>query len=231
MLSRFVTQALNLSKAAFSKMKLCVASSEVRARMCKAGSASSDAVLMQQQQQQQQPPQSSQPVNEPTSSSAAAAAAAAADAAAALNRPVVIPRLALGSLAAYGRSNPENSASAGAVPPPSIDIILGRGSIAHPVNELRNIALGISAAVCDGAAVLEKQLALQESERLDTNRRKLAALSSVSAAVPRSAKAQLKSMRLLSEHERLQTSLRLLQNRWLRMRRRATRVPQLSSSG
>jgi hypothetical protein len=52
MLSRFVTQALNLSKAAFSKMKHCVASSEVRARMCKAGSASSDAVLMQQQQQQ-----------------------------------------------------------------------------------------------------------------------------------------------------------------------------------
>jgi len=68
-----------------------------------------------------------------------------------------------------------------------IDIILGRNSVAHPVNELRSIALDISAAVCDGAAFLDKQLDRQDSDRLDTNRRKLAALTNVPASVPRAA--------------------------------------------
>jgi len=65
--------------------------------------------------------------------------------------------------------------------------------------ELRSIALDISAAVCHGSAALDKQLQvnvacdqcdatrdaaaaqLQDSERLDTYRRKLVALRSVPA--------------------------------------------------
>ncbi len=210
---RFVTAALSQGKTTFRKLKTCVTSAELRAKMCKAGSSSNDAVQQQQQQQQQgrkkQEAQPSPPSQELLSSAAAAAAAAAADVAAALHGPIVIPRLPLNSLAADSRTLSEKPLAQ----PATIDIILGRNSIAHPVKELRSIALDISAAVCDGATFLEKQLKLQDSERLDTNRRKLAALSSVAATVPRSADAQLKSMRLLSERERLQASLRLLQNR------------------
>lgn len=219
--SRFVTAALNQGKTTFRKLKASVSSAELRAKMCKAGSSSKDAVQWQCEQQQMQQqrlnelqehvPQSPQ---EPRSTAAVAAAAAAVDVAAALQGPVIIPRLALGSLS--------TSASAPLhleKPPPlpaslsSIDIILGRNSVAHPVKELRNIALDMSGAVCDAAAFLDKQLKLQDCERLDTNRRKLAALTSVSAIVPRAASDQLKSMRLMSERERLQASLRLLQNR------------------
>jgi hypothetical protein len=212
---RFVTAALNQGKTTFRKLKSCVSSAEVRAKMCKAGSTSSDAVQLLQMQQQhrgrrKQEAQPSPPSQEPLSSAAAAAAAAASDVAAAFHAPIVIPRLALSSLVTDGRMQNEKPVRQ---PAATIDIILGRNSVAHPVKELRSIALDISAAVCDGASFLDKQLNLQESERLDTNRRKLAALSSAPATLPRSAQVQLKSMRLLSERERLQASLRLLQNR------------------
>ena len=209
----FVTAALNQGKETFRKLKTSVSSAELRARMCKAGSSSNDAVrLMQKQQLVQQREHAPHPPQEPLSSAAAAAAAAAIDVSAALHGPIIIPRPALCSLPTDSLLQLKT-----APPPPtslaSIDIILGRNSVAHPVKELRNIALTISAAVCDGAAFLDKQLKLQDCERLDTNRRKLAALTSVPGSVPRAAHAQLKSMRLLSERERLQASLRLLQNR------------------
>ncbi len=213
MLRRFVTAALNQGKTTFRNLKTCVSSAELRAKMCKAGSSSSDAVQLQRAQQLRHKKPEAQPLpssQEPMSSAAAAAVAAAADVAAAMHGPIVIPRLALSSLAPDARMQPERPLLQ---PLATIDIILGRNSVAHPIKELRSIALDISAAVSDGATFLNKQLKLQESERLDTNRRKLAALSSVPATVPRSAEAQLKSMRLMSERERLQASLRLLQNR------------------
>jgi hypothetical protein len=221
-IDRFVTAALNQGKATFRKLKTSVCSAELRAKMCRAGSSSNDAVqLMKQAQQaaQQQHRQhqvhAPQYPQEPRSNAAAAAAAAAIDAAAALQGPITIPRLALGGCCLANDRELVDSEKSQNSPPvmTSIDIILGRNSAAHPVKELRNIALNISAAVCDGAEFLDKQLKLQDCERLDTNRRKLAALTSVPATVPRAAEAQLKSMRLLSERERLQASLRLLQNR------------------
>jgi hypothetical protein len=216
MLPRFVSAALNQGKATYRKLKTSVTSAELRAKMCKAGSSSSEAVQALQKSQQQRlshlPSHAPQSPQEPVSAAAAAAAAAAADAAAALKGPITIPRLALGGLSASSHMKTQKP-PAPAGPMTYIDIILGRNSVAHPVNELRSIALDISAAVCDGAAFLDKQLDRQDSDRLDTNRRKLAALTNVPASVPRAAEAQLKSMRLLSERERLQASLRLLQNR------------------
>jgi hypothetical protein len=216
MLPRFVSAALNQGKATYRKLKTSVTSAELRAKMCKAGSSSSEAVQALQKSQQQRlshlPSHAPQSPQEPLSAAAAAAAAAAADAAAALKGPIIIPRLALGGLSTSGHMKTQKP-PAPAVSMTYIDIILGRNSVAHPVNELRSIALDISAAVCDGTEFLEKQLDRQDSDRLDTNRRKLAALTNVPASVPRAAEAQLKSMRLLSERERLQASLRLLQNR------------------
>ena len=147
---RFVSAALVQGKSSFKKLKGCVSSSELRAKMCKAGSSSNDAVqlqLLQQQQQQQQHQQQhrqqrSHPLLQsphqpsvPPSAAAAAAAAAAADVAAALHGPIIIPRLALGNLVKGGGSHMQSDKL---LPPPpapltSIDIILGRGSAAHPI--------------------------------------------------------------------------------------------------
>ncbi len=156
-LVRFVTAALNQGKETFRKLKTSVSSAELRARMCKAGSSSNDAVrLMQKQQLVQQHEHAPHPPQEPLSSAAAAAAAAAIDVSAALHGPIIIPRPVICSLPTDSLLQTKT-----APPPPtstaSIDIILGRNSVAHPVKELRNIALTISAAVCDGAAFQSSQ--------------------------------------------------------------------------
>ena len=153
---RFVSAALVQGKSAFKKLKGCVSSAELRAKMCKAGSSSNDAVLLQQQQQQHEqqqrqhrqqrvhPPQSLHQSSAPPSAAASAAAAAAADVAAALHAPILIPRLNMAGVGGGGF----NRMAPPPVPPlplSSIDIILGRDSAAHPVQ----VPLQFNCVTCD----------------------------------------------------------------------------------